>query len=438
MSKKGFTWGVSSASYQIEGHDPSIQSIWDHFAKQDGKVYLNQDGSVACDHVSRYSEDISMIKKLGVDAYRLSLSWARIQPTKDSFSESGIDFYRQVLQELKRQNIQATVTLYHWDLPLWIYDQNKGWSARETADLFLDYAIHVFDRLDEWVDHWSTLNEPFCSGYLGYEIGFHAPGHQDHQEYIQANHYLLLAHGKAVQYYKQHYVKPISIVLNLSPVSSSMQHPNDKLAIDMMDIIYNRVYLDPLFKGSYPPRYIEHFTNHGYSFDFIQEHDMEIISTPFDQLGVNYYSHTKVQFDSKSFFQLTHETTTLPKTAMGWDVVPDQLYVLIDRVREDYPNIPIFIAENGAAYDDQLEDDTVKDEDRIAYLDGHIKVIESLSLTHNVVGYYVWTLMDNYEWTFGYSKRFGLIHVDFETLKRTPKQSYLYYQLFLEQKKRPE
>lgn len=433
--KSKFTWGISSASYQIEGHDESIQSIWDDFAKQEGKTYLHQDGSLACDHVRHFKSDIQLIQELGVDAYRLSLSWPRIQPQQDVFSDTGFAFYRELLSECRRVGLKTTVTLYHWDLPLWLYKKNGGWIARETVHFFADYAKKVFAELDDLVDHWTTLNEPFCSGYLGYEVGYHAPGHQNHQEYLQANHHLLLAHGMVTQYYKSLFDKPISIVLNLSPVSSSMLQEEDRLAIDMWDMLNNRVYLDPLLKGSYPSLYQTHFTKHGFSFDFIQPGDMETIQTPFDQLGVNYYSHAVVKYDSDNFFGFTYEQTTHPKTSMDWDVVPDQLHQLIDRLRKDYKNIPIFIAENGAAYEDQLINNEVNDQSRVNYIASHIQVIQSLSETHNVVGYYVWTLMDNYEWTFGYSKRFGLIHVDFDTLTRTPKNSYKFYQEFLSQQK---
>ncbi len=425
MSKE-FIWGAATASYQIEGHFGEFETIWDTFSLDENNVYKNHNGEVACNHYHMFEEDIELLKGLGVDYYRLSISWARIMPKKGEISEKGLAFYHSLLSSLKKAGIKSNVTMYHWDMPSWIYEENKGWISRETTDYFMEYAKSILERLDDLVDVWTTFNEPYCSAFLGYYTGDHAPGHNSVYEYAKATHNLLLTHGLVMKYYREHYSKPIGIVLNLSHVKTNNPTPNNLKAVSMQDATLNRMYLDPIFKGHYPSEILEYFELVGINVDYIEVGDMALIAQELDIFGINYYTHSIVKYNDKNDFYVEFDGTNLPKTDMGWDISPDALGELIIRLRNDYTDVPLYVTENGAAFDDVLVNGEVHDVDRVEYLKSHTDIILSMKEEYDIKGYYVWSLLDNFEWAFGYSKRFGIVYVDFETGKRYPKDSYHY------------
>lgn len=438
MFDKYFQFGVATSSYQIEGTqlgDEKVNSIWDAFSKKDGAIADGTDGSIACEHVLRYKDDISLIKELGVDTYRFSISWARIFPNEGCVSKAGLEFYKGILKELKKNGIKASITMYHWDMPQWLYEKNKGWVDRETAYIFLEYAKLIFDTFDEYADSWITFNEPFCSACLGYLVGSHAPGHQNAEEYLKAVHTINLAHGLAVRYYKLKYKKPIGIVLNVSPVYTISNSYNNFIVKNIQDAAINKMHLEPIFKGTYPIEYLVTFFDRVKDFDFIQEEDLEICSAEIDFLGINYYTRTYIEYDKDSRMLTKKIETDIKKTSMGWEVTPNGLYDIVHRIRKDYTSIPIIITENGSAWEDELIEGRVEDEDRVEYLDSHLRVVEQLNKEGmNIIGYYAWSLMDNFEWADGYKMRFGLIYVDYETQKRYPKKSYYRYKEIVEKR----
>lgn len=422
--KKDFIWGVATASYQIEGHFNEFRTIWDNFAEQEGKVFNHENGEVACNHLNMFEEDVKLISELGVDYYRFSISWARIMPKKGVVSEIGLAFYENLLIALEKANIKSNVTMYHWDMPEWVYLENGGWTSEDTIEYFLDYAKIILKRLDKYVDVWSTLNEPYCSSFLGYFSGNHAPGHKNLGDFIKSSHFLLLAHGKVVNYYRDNFNKEIGIVLNLSHVLVNEESVENEIAIRMQDATLNKMYLEPIFKGKYPAELMSYFKDMNVDLSFIKKEDMKIISSSIDILGINYYTHSMVKYNENNEFFVEMDDTDLPKTSMGWDITPDALGEVIKRVRTEYTDLPIYITENGAAFEDEVIDGEVKDSKRIEYINSHIDLVLNMKDEYNVKGYYVWSLLDNFEWAFGYSKRFGIVHVDFETGKRTPKESY--------------
>ena len=438
MFDKYFQFGVATSSYQIEGTqlgDEKVNSIWDAFSKKEGAIADGTDGSIACEHLLRYKEDIALIKELGVDTYRFSISWARVFPMEGQVSNAGLDFYRNILEELKGNGIKASITMYHWDMPQWLYEKNKGWADRETAYLFLEYAKLLFDNFDDYADSWVTFNEPFCSACLGYLSGKHAPGHQNAEEYLRAVHTINLAHGLAIRYYKSKYKKPIGIVLNVSPVYTVDNSFNNQIVRNIQDALTNRMHLDPIFKGTYPIEFLATFLDRVKDFSFIKEDDFQICSERIDFLGINYYTRTYINYDKDSAILIQRVKTDIKKTSMGWEVTPDGLYDIIHRIREDYTDIPIIITENGSAWEDKLTDGRVEDEDRVEYLNSHLKIVEQLNAEGmNIAGYYAWSLLDNFEWADGYKMRFGLVYVDYETQKRYPKKSYYRYKEIVEKR----
>ncbi|MCK9525122.1 MAG: GH1 family beta-glucosidase [Limnochordia bacterium] len=426
-----FVWGVATASYQIEGaarEDGRGESIWDRFSKTPGKVLGGNTGDVACNHYHLYKDDVALIKDLGVDSYRFSLAWPRIVPSGvGKVNQKGIDFYRRLVDELLQCGISPAVTLYHWDLPQGLEDKG-GWLNRDTAKYFRDYALVVFEELGDVVTSWITLNEPWCSAFLGYGVGEHAPGKADYLSQVLAAHHLLLGHGLALQGYREmNLPAEIGITLNLAAQYPLSQSPQDMRAARQVDGLQNRWYLDPLFKGRYPEDMEEFLTYLG---PHIQEGDLELISKPNDFLGINFYSRTLVFADEKG-----QPHTAKPQrevTAMGWEVYPEALYDLLVRVHEDYGPIPLYITENGAAYEDVVEQGRVKDVKRQAYLEQHVaQVARVIEAGVPLKGYYVWSLLDNFEWAFGYDRRFGIVYVDFDTQERILKDSALWYRSFL-------
>lgn len=426
-----FVWGVATASYQIEGaasEDGRGESIWDRFSKTPGKVWHGHTGDVACNHYHLYKEDVALIKELGVDSYRLSIAWPRIYPQGSGhLNHSGLDFYKRLIGELLDQGIKPAVTLYHWDLPQALEDRG-GWLNRDTAKYFRDYAVTVFEALGDVVTSWITLNEPWCSAFLGYGNGHHAPGKQDFPGHLTAAHHLLLGHGLAVQAYRElNSATDLGITLNLIPQVPATTSPADQNAAREADGFQNRWYLDPVLRGSYPGDMVEFLEIVTPS---IQAGDLEIISSPIDFLGINFYSRTIIGADGAGKPQVM--PAEKPVTAMGWEVYPEALYDLLVRVHRDYGPIPLYVTENGAAYEDLVEQGRIKDSERKAYLQQHFaQAARAIEAGVPLKGYYVWSLMDNFEWAFGYERRFGIVYVDFQTQERILKDSALWYQAFL-------
>jgi len=424
----GFAWGTATASYQIEGavdEGGRSKSIWDTFSHTPGKVDNGDTGDVADDHYHRYAEDIGHMADLGVGWYRFSLAWPRLQPDgRGRLNDQGLDFYARLIEGLLEKDITPWVTLYHWDLPQVLEDEG-GWPNRDTALRFQEYASAVFFRLQDRVKHWTTLNEPWCSSILGYSMGAHAPGRTDPGDSIKALHHLLLGHGLAVEAMRdQNPELDYGITLNLSPTDAASEAPEDVDAARRADGIANRLFLDPLLKGSYPD-------DLALPSDHVKDGDLEHISTDLDFLGVNYYFRTVVRSaepkDGPTIWPFNTDIDPvergLPKTAMGWEIDADGLFDLLTRVARDYPGVPLYVTENGAAFDSGIHDT-----DRIDYLSGHFAAAErAIADGVDLRGYFVWSLLDNFEWAYGYSKRFGLIHVDYETLERTPKDSAAFY-----------
>lgn len=435
MSKVLF--GTATASFQIEGGGKEggrTPCIWDTFCDTPGKVLNMDNGLVACDHYHKYKEDIALMKELGVESYRFSIAWPRIFPAKGQYNPEGMQFYKNVITELENQGIAPAVTLYHWDLPQWAQDLG-GWENRDSADWYLEYAAKCFAELGDRVAMWITHNEPWCASFLSNFEGQHAPGNTDLEKALRVAHHLLLSHGKTVEHYRKTGLKaPIGITLNPSMVYPASDSYADKLACTLKDGYSSRWFYEPLFKGRYPDDAAALFAARcGTAYEFVQQGDLELISLPIDFLGVNYYTHSIVEFSPGDYLLSKAAYTDLPRTAMGWDVIPQALYDLVAVIRRDYTDIPVYITENGAAYPDTLEGDAVHDADRVDYLNQHLAMVEKMNANGlNVAGYYYWSFMDNFEWAFGYSRRFGLVYIDYENgQKRIPKDSFYAYQKYI-------
>ncbi|WP_026485582.1 GH1 family beta-glucosidase [Caldanaerobius polysaccharolyticus] len=426
-----FIWGTATAAYQIEGaanEDGRGESIWDRFSHIPGNVWNNQNGDVACDHYHRYKEDVQILKDMGVKGYRFSISWPRVIPEgTGKINQKGVDFYNGLIDELLKYNIQPFVTLYHWDLPQAL-QYKGGWANRDTAEYFADYASEMFRLFGDRVKHWITHNEPWCTSFLGHAIGVHAPGIKDFSTALQVAHNVLLSHGKAVQYFRQAgRGGKIGITLNLTPVYAASDREEDVRAATVADGYSNRWFLDPVFKGQYPEDMLKNFGSFAKIPD-VQVGDMKIISSPMDFLGVNYYTRSFVKYNPDAQFGTESLRPDGQYTEMDWEVYPQGLYDLLMRLKKDYGDIDIYITENGAAFKDVVENNSVDDSDRLNYLKMHFeKAAEAIRDGVKLKGYFVWSLMDNFEWAHGYSKRFGLIYVDYETQKRIWKKSALWY-----------
>ena len=431
--KNDFILGTATAAYQIEGgfnEGGRTPSIWDTFSKTEEKIYNGDTGEVACDHYHRFKEDISILKEIGVDSYRFSISWPRIFPSKNEYNQEGIEFYKNIISELKEKKIIPAITLYHWDLPQWAQDLG-GWENRECAIWFQDFCIKVFEELGQEVSLWITHNEPFCASLLGNYIGIHAPGNKDLKKALMVSHHLLLSHGLVVRAFRKFEFanSSIGITLNLSPAYAASTKQEDIIATKINDGFLNRWFLDPLLKGSYPKDMIEFYEKIVGSLEFILDGDLSIISTEMDFLGINYYSSSKIEYDQDSELKFKGIDGGEEKTAMGWEICPDSLYELLIRIKSEYTKLPLYITENGAAFDDKVtEDNKVHDIERINFVKAHLKVIQRfIEDGGNLKGYYLWSLMDNFEWSFGYSKRFGMVYVNYDTQERIMKDSALWY-----------
>ncbi|GIG00993.1 beta-glucosidase [Catellatospora citrea] len=432
---EGFRWGAATASYQIEGaatEDGRTPSIWDTYARTPGRVFHGHSGDVACDHYHRYRDDVALMKQLGLGTYRFSVAWPRIKPDGSGpVNARGLDFYDRLVDELLDKGIDPMVTLYHWDLPQVLEDRG-GWTNRDTAYYLADLAAATIGRLGDRVRTWTTLNEPWCSAFLGYGSGDHAPGRQDPAAALSAVHHLLLGHGLSVQALRAGGAREVSLTLNLAcvrPVDPNDAH--DLAAVRHIDGLHNRIFLDPTLRGGYPQDMRALFARFGVDRQILAG-DEAVIASPIDLLGVNFYQPSRVRAGvgvdcgpaNPGSEGCEYVQQDLPVTAMGWPVDATALYELLMRLATDYPGTPLMITENGAAYDDVLDGDRVADHDRIAYLDGHLRAVHAaLSEGADMRGYLAWSLLDNYEWAYGYGKRFGIVHVDYDTQRRTPKDS---------------
>lgn len=436
-----FVWGAATASYQIEGavgEDGRGESIWDRFSHTPGRVEGGHTGDVACDHYHRVPEDVALMKGLGLTGYRFSIGWPRVIPLgRGPVNGKGLGFYDRLVDELLAAGITPFPTLYHWDLPQTLEDEG-GWANRPTAEAFAEYAEVVAGRLGDRVRYWMTLNEPWVSAHLGYAVGEHAPGRTSLEDSLAAAHHLLLAHGLAVPRIRA--VVPaaeVGIVLNLHPVHPVSAHSEDQAAATALDGTVNRWYLDPLAGRGYPSD-AQAFL--GWKAGPVEPGDLETIAAPIDQLGVNYYfrhlERSGEVSDRERPAPLVASTGEL--TGMGWEVYPDGMYEMLTRLHADYPFPALYITENGAAYPepDHLEDPP-DDADRISYLDRHLgAAARAIGDGVPLRGYFVWSLFDNFEWALGYTKRFGIIHVDYDSLVRTPKASYRWYRDLINRQRR--
>ncbi|MFF4981187.1 GH1 family beta-glucosidase [Streptomyces sp. NPDC001046] len=439
-----FLWGVATSSYQIEGaasEDGRTPSIWDTFCRVPGAVVGQHNGDVACDHYRRMPEDVAMIAGLGVNAYRFSIAWPRVQPHgRGPANARGLDFYKRLVDELLARGVQPWITLYHWDLPQELEDMG-GWPARDTAYRFADYAALVQTALGDRVEHWTTLNEPWCSAYLGYAEGMHAPGRREPAAAAAATHHLLLGHGLVAQQLRDRATTPlkVGITLNLSDHLAASDDPGDLDALRRADGIANRLYLDPLLRGAYPADVVADLERQGIKLP-VRDGDLEQIAQPLDTLGVNYYSHNTYAADPRADEGGGYGAgiRTVPqgaeRTAMGWEVLPEGLTRLLVRLGRDYPGTPLVITENGAAYDDEVAPDgQVHDPLRVEYFRSHIAAVcRAAEQGADIRGYFAWSLMDNFEWAEGYRRRFGLVHVDYATQRRTLKDSAQWYSRLVE------
>ncbi|WP_166849969.1 glycoside hydrolase family 1 protein [Isoptericola sp. BMS4] len=464
---EGFLWGTATAAYQVEGAGAEggrRDSVWDTFCRVPGAVHAGHDGMVACDHYHRYREDVALMRRLDLGAYRFSTSWARVMPDGVTVNAEGLDFYSRLVDELLGADILPWLTLYHWDLPQALEDAG-GWPARDTAYRFADYAAVMHDALGDRVGVWTTLNEPWCSAFLGYTAGVHAPGRTSPADGLAAAHHLMLGHGLATRAIRERDPEA-SVGLTLNFTVSDPVDPSDPADVDAArrdDGMFNRIFCDPILRGVYPPDVLDDVAHLGLA-DHVRDGDLEIISTPVDVLGVNYYNGGAVSArpqhtagdaapdgtagpdGARDDAGPVRETRSpnpvpdgihphsrgLPTTDMGWEVQPEGLSRLLVRLQRDYTGprgTAMFVTENGAAYPDVVaEDGSVDDQDRLEFVDRHLRAVaDAIDAGADVRGYFAWSLMDNFEWALGYSKRFGLVRVDYETQERTVKASGHWY-----------
>ncbi|HLS39838.1 MAG TPA: GH1 family beta-glucosidase [Ornithinicoccus sp.] len=450
-----FLWGSATAAYQIEGarhEDGRGDSIWDVFSHTPGAVVNGDTGDVACDHYHRYAADVALMNKLNLGAYRFSVSWARVVPDGRTVNPKGLDFYSRLVDELLAREVVPWLTLYHWDLPQALEDEG-GWPSRDTAYRMVDYAAAVHEVLGDRVRYWTTLNEPWCSAFLGYGNGHHAPGRTEPVNALRAAHHLMLAHGLVVRELRDRGPDlSLGLTLNFTDiVPADPDSPADQDAARRADGMFNRYFVEPVFRGAYPEDVLRDL-GELWPADMVRDGDLEIISTPVDVLGVNYYAGEAVTGpDPSEARQAAHEARVqgpphprvgsehvvnvprdVPVTAMGWEVWPQGLTDLLVRLHRDYTGprgVDLYITENGAAYDDQPDENGfVQDDDRREYVAAHLRAVhDAMQQGVPVKGYFLWSLLDNFEWAWGYDKRFGIVRVDYTTLERTPKASAVWY-----------
>ncbi len=430
---EGFLWGVATAAYQVEGsaqEDGRGLSIWDSFSHTPGKTFHGDTGDIACDQYHRLEADLDLLVELGVPAYRFSVAWPRVMPSgRGAINQAGIDYYQRLVDGLLRRGITPMLTLYHWDLPQALQDEG-GWTRRDTAQVFAEYAATVYRALGDRVPFWITLNEPWCSAFVGHFQGRHAPGWRDEAAALTATHYLLLGHGLAVQALRELGGEGrVGIVLNLASQVPASDDPTDRAATRRVDGNENRLFLDPLFRMQYPEDMVEYY--HPVSdFSFVQGGDLALIGAPLDFLGINYYEQHIVRADPRNPERgALIDVPPGPRTAGGIGINPGGLMELLVRVKQEYTSLPLFITENGMALYDYVDPEGQSDDvERIAYLDAHFRAASSaIEQGVDLRGYFVWSFLDNFEWALGYSQRFGIVYVDYRTQARTPKQSAYWY-----------
>jgi beta-glucosidase len=425
-----FVWGVATSAFQIEGaavEDGKGASIWDQFCRQPGVIADGSDGDIACDHYHRWSDDLDLIASLGVNAYRFSVSWPRVRPDGEgAWNAKGLDFYERLVDGLLARGIKPYLTLNHWDLPAHLQFKG-GWASRDTTYRFVEYALGVDARLGDRVQAITTHNEPWVISVLGHKRGVFAPGVKDRAVAMQVSHHLLLSHGMAVRALREQGSKSrLGIVLNLSPMHPATDSAEDLAKAVIEDGLLLRWYMDPLFKGHYPVDVLDYL---GADAPRIQSGDLDIISTPTDFLGINYYSRSVVSAVGTWDVQSSGREVT----DMGWEIYPEGLTELLLRIHNDYPVPPIYVTENGGAFKDHLVNGGVHDPLRKDYIVRHIAAVsDAIRQGVRMTGYMVWSLLDNFEWASGYEKRFGIVHVDYATQKRTLKDSALWYRSFLQ------
>ena len=427
---RDFVWGAATASYQIEGaaHDDGrSESVWDRFCATPGKVRNGDDGSIACDFYHRYRDDVALMRELGLDAFRFSVAWPRVLPQgRGSVNEAGLDFYDRLVDELLGSGITPFVTLFHWDTPQIIEDAG-GWPSRDTIEAFSEYVEVVAARLGDRVTHWITHNEPWVVSWVGHAWGHHAPGGTSDPDALATAHHLLLSHGRAVDILRQHSPgSEVGITLNLDHPYPATDDEADAAAARWVDGLHNRWFLDPIFHGRYPADLAEEWES---IMPTVHDGDLETIAAPIDFLGINNYTSPLVAADDNGGRSRIVRRQGVEHTDMGWEIVPDGLHDLLQRVHRDYAPGAIYITENGAAFPDvRGHDGSVADPERQGYLESYIDAAaRAVGAGVPLRGYFAWSLLDNFEWAWGYWKRFGLIYIDYPTLERVPKGSFYWY-----------
>jgi beta-glucosidase len=435
----GLRFGVATAAFQIEGavrEDGRGESIWDRFCRVPGVVAGGDTGDVACDHYHRWEADLDLMAAMGIESYRFSIAWPRVQADgRGAPNAAGLGFYRRLCEGLVERGIEPIATLYHWDLPQALQDSG-GWAARDTASRFAEYAGVVAEALGDLVTQWITHNEPWVVAFLGHAMGVKAPGMRHWPTALRASHHLLLSHGLALRALRGALGASVQagIALNLQPAHPATSAPEDREAARRMDGHLNRWFLDPLLRGRYPGDMLDLYEAFYGPFDAVRDGDLAIISAPIDFLGVNYYNPHRVAAAPRELpLTLRLEPGAPPTTAIGWEIDPDGLRDILLRLRREYPPLPVYITENGAAFDDPpVNGGPVEDPERTDYLRGHLAATaEAIAEGADVRRYCVWSLLDNFEWEAGYGQRFGIVHVDYATQQRVPKRSALWYRDFI-------
>lgn len=422
---EGFQFGAATSAYQIEGHGfgGAGPTHWDTFAATPGNVMREEHGQRACDHYHRYQEDFDLLQDAGFDCYRFSTSWARVLPEgRGAVNQEGLDYYDRLTDALLERGLKPCATLYHWELPAALSDLG-GWTNRDIAGWFGDFTEIIMGRIGDRMHSVAAVNEPWCVSFLSHFIGAHAPGLRDIRAAARAMHHVLLAHGTAIQTMRSLGMSNLGGVFNLEWADPADDSDGAHRAAELYDGIYNRFFLGGVFKKAYPEVIMDGLGPH---LPRSWQDDFDVIGAPLDWVGLNYYTRSVLRGADGPWPQYQAVEGPLPKTQMEWEIYPEGLYKFIMRVAQEYSgDLPIFITENGMANADEVVDGRVNDAPRIGYVEAHLKaVLRAIADGAPVNGYFLWSLLDNYEWALGYEKRFGLVHVDFETLLRTPKQSY--------------
>ena len=429
----GFVWGAAGSAYQVEGavtEDGRGESIWDRFATLPGAIVNGDTGVVACDSYHRFGDDVQLMRDLGIGAYRFSISWPRVVPDgRGRVNPAGLDFYDRMVDELLASGIEPFVTLYHWDLPQALEDRG-GWPSRDTVEAFEQYVEAVVARLGDRVPNWITQNEPWVVSWLGYGLGQHAPGRRSHVDALAAAHHVLLSHGRAAEVLRRDAPDArVGVTVDLYPMYPLTDSPADIEAARRLDGSRNRWFLEPVLGLGYPSDMLEHYAS---ILPAIEDGDVETIGARLDFLGVNYYSRSVVRAGQDAEAPVAVDLDSAERTEMGWEVYPHGLTDLLVRLHRDYELPDVYITENGAAYPDARTNGSVSDPQRISYIERHVGALrDAVSAGVPVRGYFLWSLLDNFEWAFGFSRRFGIVYVDFDTLERVPKDSFTWYRDFI-------